>query len=68
MFPIVVKLKINIAKTKKIYKTSWWYRDGILTVNINCVDEYISILEVVGNAIIKGYDKMISDRNKAMCV
>jgi len=42
------------------------YHDGILTININGVDEYIGILEVVGNAIVEDHIKMIGDRNKIL--
>ncbi|CAG8675782.1 2772_t:CDS:2, partial [Acaulospora morrowiae] len=43
-----------------------WYHDGILTVDINGVEEYIGILEVVGNAVVEDHIKMVSDRDKIL--
>ncbi|CAB4422772.1 unnamed protein product [Rhizophagus irregularis] len=49
-----------------INDTTDWYYDGILTVNINGVEEYVGILEVIGNSIVENNIKMIGDRNKLL--
>jgi len=56
----------NLSKFPEDRRQIGWYHDGILSVNVNGVEEYIGILEVVGNSIVEDYDKMISDRNKIL--
>ncbi|RHZ73209.1 hypothetical protein Glove_232g160 [Diversispora epigaea] len=59
----MVKLKISITKTKGIYQSfpeiGDWYHDGIITININSINEYIGILEVVGNTIVKDHEQIM---------
>ncbi|CAG8683227.1 8347_t:CDS:2 [Funneliformis mosseae] len=56
----------NLSKLPEDRRQIGWYHDGILTVNINGVEEYIGILEVVGNAIVEDHVKMIADRDKIL--
>ncbi|CAI2187712.1 3692_t:CDS:2 [Funneliformis geosporum] len=60
------KSQKNLSKLPEDRRQIGWYHDGILTVNINGVEEYIGILEVVGNAIVEDHVKMIADRDKIL--
>ncbi|CAG8657572.1 4817_t:CDS:2 [Funneliformis caledonium] len=53
----------NLSKLPEDRRQIGWYHDGILTVNINGVEEYIGILEVVGNAIVEDVLVMRSNSN-----
>ncbi|CAG8587138.1 6452_t:CDS:10 [Ambispora gerdemannii] len=58
--------EIELSKLPMERRSVGWFHDGILTINVNGVDECVGILEVVGNAINEDHDKMINDREKIL--
>ncbi|KAF0466403.1 hypothetical protein F8M41_026162 [Gigaspora margarita] len=60
-FPVGHSIINIIIRAFEILGDPW-----ILTVNINGVEGYIGILEVVGNAIVEDYVKMIANRDKIL--
>ncbi|RHZ85748.1 hypothetical protein Glove_60g29 [Diversispora epigaea] len=53
------KNQMDLLKLPGDRRPIGWYHDGIITININGVDEYIGILEVVGNAIVENYEQIM---------
>ncbi|CAI2190104.1 846_t:CDS:2, partial [Funneliformis geosporum] len=67
--PTSGEIEMLIAKTKKFYlgrRSTGWYHDGILTININSINFQIGFLEVVGNAIVENHKKKTADLQKIL--
>ncbi|RIA86056.1 hypothetical protein C1645_807963 [Glomus cerebriforme] len=55
-----------LSKSPEERRSTGWYHDGILTININGINFQIGFLEVVGNAIVEDHKKMTSDLQKIL--
>ncbi|CAG8667593.1 1419_t:CDS:10 [Funneliformis caledonium] len=55
-----------LSKSPEERRSTGWYHDGILTININGINFQIGFLEVVGNAIVEDHKKMTTDLQKIL--
>ncbi|CAJ0644411.1 10780_t:CDS:2 [Entrophospora sp. SA101] len=60
------KTQLDLSKNPDERKSRGWCHDGILNLDINGVETYVGILEVVGNAVVKDNHKLLGDRQKLL--
>jgi hypothetical protein len=55
-----------LSKSPEERRSTGWYHDGILTINITGINFQIGFLEVVGNAIVEDHKKTTADLQKIL--